>query len=320
MSTQLGFGCANLYQLPVRRDREALLEAAYDLGIRHFDVAPIYGLGLAERELADFLRRRQDVVVATKFGIRPTAVGRFAGLVQSPIRRVLRASSSTNNVVKSSGKGPDSGVVGQLLYSPKDYSAASAKRALASSLRALGRGYVDYFFLHEPVGARSGDLASLSDYLERQSQAGTISRWGAAGDLSVIDAELTTFIDRASAVQLPYQLCSGYDGPAPDGNRHTLTFGVLSTSLPRVKALLARRPELRSECSEELDADLGCEEVALKLLIRDAIHRNKHGTVLVSSTNLGRLTMTCTAARTSLRNEVAVAEKIRAACLQEPAC
>ena len=27
---------------------------AYDLGIRHFDVAPIYGLGIAEAELADF--------------------------------------------------------------------------------------------------------------------------------------------------------------------------------------------------------------------------------------------------------------------------
>ena len=33
-----------------------MLEVAYGLGIRHFDVAPMYGLGLAETELQTFSR------------------------------------------------------------------------------------------------------------------------------------------------------------------------------------------------------------------------------------------------------------------------
>src|SRR5271168_4248279 len=96
----LGFGCASLYGLPGRRDRRAVLESAYDLGIRHFDVAPIYGLGIAEAELADFAKMRTDIRIATKFGIRPTVIGHLAGFVQPPIRRILQMSPAVKSKVK----------------------------------------------------------------------------------------------------------------------------------------------------------------------------------------------------------------------------
>ena len=76
-TTVLGFGCAHLYGVPRSAERLRLLDAAHDAGIRHFDVAPMYGLGLAERELGRFIRHRRDaVVVATKFGIAPTLFAR----------------------------------------------------------------------------------------------------------------------------------------------------------------------------------------------------------------------------------------------------
>src|ERR1700757_4672154 len=111
----LGFGCASLYGLPRRQDRRAVLECAYDLGIRHFDVAPIYGLGLAEAELADFAQTRTDIKIATKFGIRPTVIGQVAGLVQPPIRRILQMSSAVKSKVKQSGATPDAGAAGRVL-------------------------------------------------------------------------------------------------------------------------------------------------------------------------------------------------------------
>lgn len=74
-TTTLGFGCAGLFRLPWKADRRAILEAAYELGIRHFDVAPMYGLGRAEAELAPVLKhRRGDMTITTKFGIDPTAM------------------------------------------------------------------------------------------------------------------------------------------------------------------------------------------------------------------------------------------------------
>ena len=75
----LRFGCASRYELPARRDRRTVLESAYHLGIRHFGVAPSYGLRTAEAELADFTQTRTDIPIATKFGIRPAVIGHLAG-------------------------------------------------------------------------------------------------------------------------------------------------------------------------------------------------------------------------------------------------
>jgi D-threo-aldose 1-dehydrogenase len=90
-TSALGLGCAELFSLPRERDRSAVFEAAYELGVRHFDVAPMYGLGAAERELGRFVRgRRESVTIATKFGIEPTSASRVLQVVQSPLRAALR--------------------------------------------------------------------------------------------------------------------------------------------------------------------------------------------------------------------------------------
>ena len=69
----LGYGAANLGNLhrAITDDEAwAILDAAWESGIRHFDTAPFYGRGLSERRLGDFLRTkpRDDYVVSTKVG------------------------------------------------------------------------------------------------------------------------------------------------------------------------------------------------------------------------------------------------------------
>ena len=86
----LAFGCAGAFHLPRATDRARLLDAAVDAGFTHFDVAPMYGMGRAEAELAPLLRRHGDrVTVTTKFGIRPSPVGLVAGRVQAPILSLI---------------------------------------------------------------------------------------------------------------------------------------------------------------------------------------------------------------------------------------
>jgi D-threo-aldose 1-dehydrogenase len=315
-SRTLGFGCASLYGLPGRRDRRAVLECAYDLGIRHFDVAPIYGLGLAEAELADFAQSHNDIGIATKFGIRPTAIGQLAGYVQPPIRRVLQMSSAVKSKVKQSGNTPDAGTVGRILYARSDYSVTSVRSALESSLRALRMERIDYFLLHEPVGVPADDYDDLVDYLETERGRGVIGYWGPAGDLSGMDdAVLAALCARAPALQFPYDLIAGYAGPRPERDRPSITFGFLSGALPRVRDVLSRDPKLRGECSELLDADLSDAKTVLQLLVRDAVAHNQGGTVLLSSTKTGNLEMACAAADVALRNEAQVARMIRDKCL-----
>jgi D-threo-aldose 1-dehydrogenase len=85
--TELGFGTAplgNLYRAISDEDARATLDAAWDGGVRYFDTAPLYGLGLSETRLNAFLRgkRRDDYVLSTKVGrlIQPCAPEHRSGV------------------------------------------------------------------------------------------------------------------------------------------------------------------------------------------------------------------------------------------------
>lgn len=71
--TELGFGTApigGLYR-PVSADAaQATMTRAWDLGVRYFDTAPLYGLGQAETRLNRLLqgRNRDDYIVSSKVG------------------------------------------------------------------------------------------------------------------------------------------------------------------------------------------------------------------------------------------------------------
>jgi D-threo-aldose 1-dehydrogenase len=131
----LGFGGANLGNLHAPMtddDADALLEAAWDAGIRYFDTAPHYGLGLSERRLGRFLagKPRDGYVVSTKAGrlLRPspaTAGERDADLYDVPadVARVW------------------------------DFTADGVRRSLEESLQRLGLDRVDVLYLHDPEGA-----------------------------------------------------------------------------------------------------------------------------------------------------------------------
>ena len=76
--TELGLGTAplaNLYRAVSDDDALAAMQAAWDGGVRHYDTAPLYGLGLAETRLNRFLRDkpRDSYTLSTKIGrlLRP---------------------------------------------------------------------------------------------------------------------------------------------------------------------------------------------------------------------------------------------------------
>ena len=57
--TSLGFGTApmgNLYRAIPDAEAQAMLARAWEGGVRYFDTAPLYGLGLSETRLNPFLR------------------------------------------------------------------------------------------------------------------------------------------------------------------------------------------------------------------------------------------------------------------------
>jgi D-threo-aldose 1-dehydrogenase len=308
----LGLGCAGIFGLPRARDRREILEAAYDGGIRHFDVAPIYGLGRAEAELGRFVRSYgPDASVATKFGISISPFGRAAGYAQGPARRVLRSSARVKSKVKDSGGGPTSGLVGRVLYRGPDYSIANARASLHRSLRALKLDTVDVFLLHEPglqFGAVRDDMCA---YLESCRASGTIKRWGLAGDLSAIAGPVTQMTHRPDVLQYPYDLIAGHRGSV-GGADSTITFGILSASLSAVDNLLHTDPQLRERCATLLGQNVNVRTTLAELLTRDALRNNPGGIVLVSTTNARHLTALIAGSIRPNPNDGAVLELLRA--------
>jgi D-threo-aldose 1-dehydrogenase len=129
----LGYGAANLgnmYRALSDERATEILEAAWAAGIRYFDTAPHYGLGLSERRLGEFLRTkpREEYVLSTKVGrlIRPNPEGRGTFdtdndfMVPADQRRVW------------------------------DPTAEGVRRSLDESLERLGLDRVDVLFLHDP--------------------------------------------------------------------------------------------------------------------------------------------------------------------------
>jgi D-threo-aldose 1-dehydrogenase len=128
--TELGFGGAptgNLYQSHSEEAAQAALAAAWEAGVRYFDTAPLYGLGLSETRFNHFLRgkQRRDYLLSTKVG------------------RLLKLSAPQ----KRTG-------IGKFFDTPSrkeiyDYSYDGVMRSFEASLERLGVDDVDIMFVHD---------------------------------------------------------------------------------------------------------------------------------------------------------------------------
>ncbi|QCP05264.1 aldo/keto reductase [Brevibacterium sp. CS2] len=129
-----GLGCAglgNLHRPLDDAEAHAVLQAAWDSGIRSFDTAPHYGLGLSERRLGRFLadKPREEFIVSTK-------VGRL--LVPDPDHR-----PGTLDM--------DHGFAVEATHVRRwDPSPEGIRASLESSLERLGLDHVDILYLHDP--------------------------------------------------------------------------------------------------------------------------------------------------------------------------
>ena len=102
-TSSLGFGCAQLMRISSTKHRQRILHAAYDAGIRHFDVARMYGLGAAEGELGQFAQSKRDqLVLATKFGIDINPRGGLAARSQGMARRLIALFPALRKVARRS--------------------------------------------------------------------------------------------------------------------------------------------------------------------------------------------------------------------------
>jgi D-threo-aldose 1-dehydrogenase len=241
----LGFGCAQLFRLHSARDRRAVLAAGYDAGIRHFDVAPLYGLGQAETELGQFLRGRRDTAtVTTKFGLDPAAGMSAVRVVQGVARRLVGAVPPIKRYLQSRRR---------LLAGNQSFEPSIAQRSLERSLRRLNTDYIDYFLLHEPT-ADLVDRDRPMEFLQRQKERGLIRAFGIAGPVQPLAAVIARHPTLASVVQHPGpQLGEQHAAFSQRSYGQSFIYGSVGPRLQAIKTMLAANPK----AGEEFQARFG---------------------------------------------------------------
>jgi D-threo-aldose 1-dehydrogenase len=167
--TELSFGGAaigNLFTAVTDDDARAAVDAAWDGGIRFFDTAPHYGLGLSERRLGAALRGRprDEYVISTK-------IGRL--LEPDPSSRPAPAGSAAVG-----GRDPEGFDVPGDLVRRFDYSADGVRRSLAASLSRLGLDRVDIALIHDPDAHGEQALREAYPALERLRAEGVVRAIG----------------------------------------------------------------------------------------------------------------------------------------------
>lgn len=271
----VGFGCAGLMRSPSRKERMAVLANAVDGGMTHFDTARMYGLGMAEAELGAFLRTvdRDDVTIATKFGIEVGGVTRRLARVQAPVRAALRKAPTLRRAVKRR-----QGAVKTVRL----YDAAVAARSLDQSLAALGVDYVDILFVHAPRPGDTVAAGELRQFFDRAKQQGKIRAWGVSQDEG-----LEVDFARAFAPEGVCQLRSDVLSPSP--RPADLAFGVLNRPLMALTETLRADPRLASRWREALQIDPLAPGVLLKLILGSAATSTGCRAILYSTTKPQRV-------------------------------
>jgi len=160
--TELSFGGAaigNLFTEVSDDDARAAIDAAWDGGIRAFDTAPHYGLGLSERRLGDALRHRPraEYVISTKVG------------------RLLEPAIPGGCAV---GRDPEGFAVPADYVRRTDFSADGVRRSIEASLRRLGLDRVDIALIHDPDDHGEQAIREAYPALERMRAEGMVSAIG----------------------------------------------------------------------------------------------------------------------------------------------
>ena len=184
-----GLGCApigNLYTAIDDETAAATVDAAWDAGVRYFDTAPHYGLGLSERRLGAALagRPRDTYRISTK-------VGRLLEPDPGGVSR----------------RDPDLFDVPATHRRVWDFTADGVRRSLAGSLERLGLDRIDLVLLHDPEGhAETAEEQGYPALRELRDQ-------GVAGAIGVGSTDVAVLTRLAARTDLDVVMVAG---------RHTL--------------------------------------------------------------------------------------------------
>lgn len=273
-TTKLGFGCSGLMGGTSRRESLALLESAFDAGIRHFDVAPMYGYGEAEGCLGEFLGQHPgQCTVTTKYGIPATK--------SPPLVRIARKILGPHNRKLPSIKKRLARFAGSItqLTTKSAFTAAAAKASLESSLTRLKISRIDLWLLHEVTSADLSDDTLLC-FLKDSVANGTIGAFGVGSETTHIDALIAMHPEYCGVVQHEWSVLRV---AMPQTTYFRIHHRALTERFAFFHAALQKNAERCLRWSNQTGYDLSDAATLARLMLKASLIMNPAGITLFSS-------------------------------------
>lgn len=278
--TPFGFGCASLLQINEYTDRQRILEIAFENGIYHYDVARMYGLGLAESQLNPFLKSKKDQVsVATKFGMGYLQKPDKISLNQKSFRLIFKKFPLIKNTSKK--------IYSKLMHRKRVFSSKECKLSLDISLYELGVDRIETFFLHEPrtVDKIEDDLFETLDELCKN---GKINNFGFSG---YKDDYLNLIKSYPFLVRNDIQIESNFFNSTSQDIREFISkkskvsnFGLIRTSYSYINNSFNIIPQLRNFWNEKLNIDLSYSSNLIAAMLSAFVKANPFDKLIFSTT------------------------------------
>ena len=272
VTTRLGFGGSGLMGGISERESLRLLETAFDMGIRHFDVAPAYGHGRAERCLGKFLQGKRDqVTVATKYGILPPAQPGLMDVARSVVRPAVARLPAIRKRVAEAAAG---------MRSKAKFSAEEARLSLERSLRELGVDAIDAWLLHEATAVDLDD-SDLLPFLRHAQQRGLIGTYGVGAERERAHDVWERHRDYCPVLQFEWSPMDGDEAKFPGA--FVIHHRAISGAFGLLRRFLQRDSDRCRQWSNALDRDLSDSKVLAGVVLQAALAANPEGMVLFSS-------------------------------------
>lgn len=277
-TTKVGFGCSSLVGMVSPKEARELVDAAYDAGIRHFDVARSYGQGRAESVLGRALgSRRSNVTITSKFGLnvpsRPLLIDVSRAILRPIARRLRRVWSQARSVTGA-------------MVETLDFSRRNAELSLDITLRELGTDYLDILLLHEASAEALND-PELLDFLEQSRQSRKIRGYGVGSKVQKLAALTTSHPEYCPIVQHEWSALSS-DVPVPRSS-FRITHGALAQSFAQLQDTFRKNPGLAKSASEAVGLDVSIPEHLSSLLLRGAALKYPDAVTLFSARSSERI-------------------------------
>ena len=277
-TTRLGFGCSSIMGATGLRESLRILDAAYDAGIRHFDVAPMYGYGEAESCLGDlFQRHGSGITVTTKYGIPPANHSHLLRLARRAAEPILRHFPALKRPLAKAAN-----AAATHNQTRPAFTAAQAAASLQRSLAALRTSHIDLWLLHE-VTASDLEDDGLLRFLEDQIANGSIGAFGIGSSADKIGPLLVQRPDYCRILQYDWSVL---DPIIPLSNTFRIHHRALTSNFRSLHTALLQNEAIRQRWSQAVDADLARPNTLARLMLKAALVLNPASVILFSSKDL----------------------------------